>query len=59
MPFSGKNIASTMGNAFKTYNSAYSNFITSKVTYDIAYSKAKAGYVICENLFSDLLGLLF
>lgn len=34
-------------------------FITSKVTYDIAYSKAKAGYVICENLLSDLLGLLF
>lgn len=48
-----------MGNDFKTYNSAYSNFITSKVTYDIAYSKAKAGYVICENLLSDLLGLLF
>ena len=48
-----------MGNAFKTYNIADSNYITSKVTYDIAYSGAKAGYVICENLLSDLLGLLF
>ena len=51
MPFSRINIASTMGNAFKTYNSAYSNYITSKVTYDIAYSKAKAGYLICESLY--------
>ena len=58
MPFSGQNIANTMGNAFKAYNTAYNNFITSKVTYDIAYAGAKAGYLIGQTLLGDLLGLI-
>ena len=58
MPFSGRNIANAMGNAFKAYNLAYNNYITSKVTYDIAYAGAKAVYFIGENLFADLFGLI-
>lgn len=46
------------GSNFKAYNSAYIDYITSKVTYDIVFKGAKAGYIISENLVSDLIGLI-
>ena len=49
MPFSRNNIANIIGNTFKGYNTAYANYITSKVTYSIAYAGAKTGYVVGQN----------
>lgn len=59
MPFSGANIARTVGQVAKNYNNAYSTYILSKVTYDVVNATAKIIYFALENLTSYLIGLMF
>ena len=59
MPFSGTNIARTIGQGAGSYNNAYSAYILAKGTYDVVNATAKVLYFVLENLTSDLIGLMF
>ena len=59
MPFSGSNIAKTLGKFAGNYNNAYSNYVLAEATNAIAEPAFKAAYFLLENLTSDLIGLLF
>ena len=59
MPFSGSNIARTVGQAVSNYNNAYTAYVLAKGTYEIAYTAAKVLYFGFESLASDLIGLMF
>ena len=59
MPFSGSNIAKTLGKFAGNYNNAYSNYVLAEATNKIAEHAFEAAYFLLENLISDLIGLLF
>lgn len=45
--------------AASNYNNAYNDYIIAKGTYTFAHGLAKAGYIVSENLLSDIIGQLF
>ena len=58
-PFSGANIAKTVGNVAANYNSAYSAYILAKGTNAIVNVGMGVAYFLLENLTSDLIGMAF
>lgn len=63
MPFSGENIARTVGKVASNYNNAYSTYILAKGTYSIVNAGMKVIYHVAEFVTSHFigkgLGLLF
>ena len=58
-PFSGANIAETVGKVAGNYNTAYSAYILAKGTNAIVKVGIEVAYFLLENLTSDLIGLAF
>lgn len=58
-PFSGANIAKTMGQVAGNYNTAYSAYILAKGTKAVVKVGIRIAYFLLENLTSDLIGLAF
>jgi len=58
-PFSGANIARTVGQVAGNYNAAYSAYILAKGTNAIVKVGIGVAYFLLENLTSDLIGMAF
>jgi len=58
-PFSGANMAKTVGNVAANYNSAYSAYILAKGTNAIVNVGMGVAYFLFESLTSDLIGMAF
>ncbi len=57
MPFSGANIARTVGQTVSNYNSAYSAFVLAKGTYSFVKVGINIIYFGLENLTSEFIGM--
>lgn len=52
-PFGNAKIINEMANVFANYNSAYINYISSKVTYSFVMLAAKVGYFVAESIANE------
>ena len=52
-PFGNAKIINEMANVFANYNSAYINYISSKVTYSFVILAAEVGYFVAESIANE------
>lgn len=52
-PFGNAKIINEIANVFANYNSAYINYISSKVTYSFVILAAKVGYFVAESIANE------